>query len=117
MAKKAYEKPTVESIMAECAKEVRKGLGRKKLKEDAREFWTTTYEASIAKRLEDPAANWRIDRRRVLPVSKKLGKVAAALATGNVVEKWAVEAASAAVQSDPKCPSVGAGGYCDLDPI
>jgi hypothetical protein len=53
----------------------------------------------------------------VLPVSKKLGKVAAALATGNVVEKWAVEAASAAVQSDPKCPSVGAGGYCDLDPI
>jgi hypothetical protein len=113
MAKKVAEPPTVESILKECAKEVKKGLGRMRLGKDARAFWVETYTATIQQQL-DNGGDWTKDRVRVLPVSKKLGKVAAALTSGKVVPKWAAEAAAVAVKSDPKCPSVGEGGYCDF---
>ena len=117
MAKKPAEKPTVASVMKECLKEVKKGLGAKKLGSQARQFWQETYEETIGKQLEQPGADWNKDKIRVLPISKKLGKVAAALTTGKVVPKWAAEAASVAVKADPKCPTPpGAGGYCDFQP-
>jgi len=115
MAKKVAEQPTVESIMKECAKEVKKGLGRIRLGREARQFWVDTYTVTIGQQLE-AGSDWTRDRVRVLPVSKKLGKVAAALTSGKVVPKWAAEAASVAVKADPKCPSVGEGGYCDFPP-
>ena len=106
--------PSVESIMKECEKEVKKGLGKKRMGKDARAFWTDAYKSTIAKRLRE-GGNWQRDRVRVLPVSKKLGKVAAALATGDVIPRWAAEAASVAVKADPKCPTgPGEGGYCDF---
>jgi hypothetical protein len=113
MAKKKNP-PTVESIMAECEKEIRRGLGKKRVGKDARTFWDTKYRASITTQLSTPGSNWLRDRKRVLPVSRKLGKIAAVLAHGNVIPLWAAEAASVAVKSDPKCPGVGAGGYCDI---
>ena len=116
MAKKPPAKPTVESILKECAKEVKRGLGRKGLGKEARKFWTETYTETIGKALED-GGDWTRDRVRVLPVSRKLGKVAAALTTGKIVPKWAAEAAAVAVKADPKCPTdPGAGGYCDFQP-
>lgn len=113
--KKPAPVPTVESILAECEKQVKSGLGKKRLSKKAREFWTDQYTKSIYKQLASPTSNWASDRKHVLPVAKKLGKVAAALATGKIVLLWAAEAASVAVKSDPGCPiSVGAGGYCDI---
>jgi hypothetical protein len=112
--KKPAPAPTVASILAECQKQVKSGLGKKRMSLKAREFWTDEYTQSITKQLGAPGSDWLKDRKRVLPVAKKLGKVAAALATGQIVLLWAAEAASVAVQSDPGCPGVGAGGYCDI---
>lgn len=113
MAKpKTAPRATVKSIMKECRKEISKGLGQKRLSKEAYKFWFRTYRKAITKQLKR-GGNWPVDRRRVLPVSRKLGKVAAALATGNIVLRWAAEAAAVAVKSDPGCP-VGAGGYCDF---
>jgi hypothetical protein len=98
--------------MDECRKEMRKGLGKKRLSKKARDYWETNHEAAITKFL--PKANWLMDRKRTLPVARKLGAVAAALASGNIVLLWAAQAAHEAVKKDPGCPTVGAGGYCDF---
>lgn len=117
MAKKAKAKPvpTVDSILAECTKEVVKGLGRKRASKAAREYWTNESRASIHQKLKDGGI-WVKDKKRVLPIARKMGKVAAALATGNLVLLWAAEAAAEAVQNDPGCPigGPGQGGYCDF---
>jgi hypothetical protein len=109
---KPQQKPTVKSVMDECRKEMRRGLGKKRLSKAASDYWETNHEAAIAKFL--PTADWLKDRKKTLPVARKLGAVAAALATGNIVLLWAAEAAHAAVKKDPGCPLVGAGGYCDF---
>src|SRR5436190_592661 len=106
--------PTVDSVMAECEKKVKSGLGKKRMSAKARAFWEREYRRSIGNQLGKPGSNWLLDRVRVLPVAKKLGKVAAALSTGNIVLLWAAEAAATAVQSDPGCPGAGAGGYCEI---
>lgn len=113
--KKEKDPPTVDSILKECEKKVKSGLGKKRMSRDARDFWETEYRVSIATQLGTPGADWLKDRKRVLPVAKKLGKVAAALATGKIVLKWAAEAASVAVKRDPGCPGAGSGGYCDIN--
>jgi hypothetical protein len=110
--KKKAEPATVESIMKECEKEVRKGLGSKKLSAGALQYWTTVYAESIDKQLKK-GGNWESDKTRVLPVARKLGKVAAALTSKGMVLKWAAEAAAVAVMADPGCP-VGGGGYCEI---
>ena len=116
MAKKnkAPTPPTVESILKECTKEVRKGLGGKRASKKAKEYWIDNSRKSIAAQLAK-GGDWLVDRKRALPVAKKMGKVAAALATGKIVLLWAAEAAAEAVQADPGCPGgAGAGGYCDF---
>lgn len=118
MAKKAARKkkpvPTVESILAECIKEVKKGLGVKRPSADARRYWIDNTRASIAVQL-GKGGDWDADKKNVLPTAKKMGKAAAALATGKIVLLWAAEAAAEAVQKDPRCPGgPGGGGYCDF---
>lgn len=117
MAKKQKAKPvpTVDSILEECTKEVLKGLGRKRASKAARDYWTSESRASIQQKLK-AGGNWVKDKKRVLPVARKMGKVAAALATGNLVLLWAAEAAAEAVQNDPGCPlpGPGQGGYCNF---
>ena len=118
MSKTPPAKPTVESIMKECELEVKRGLGAKSLGKEARYFWVTTYTNSITERLQQKDADWTKDRIRILPVSRKLGKVAAALTSGKVVPLWAAEAAAVAIKADPKCPSgPRRGGYCDIVPL
>src|SRR4029453_183988 len=116
MAKKKKKKdpPTVDSILKECEKKVKSGLGKKRMTKAARDFWETEYRKSIATQLGTPGADWLKDRKRVLPVAKKLGKVAAALSSKKTVLLWAAEAASVAVKRDPGCPGAGSGGYCDI---
>jgi hypothetical protein len=113
MSKKRPAKPpTVESILKECEKTMKQGLGKKRLSKAARKFWTDAYTKSISDQLAG-GGDWYEDRERVLPVAKKLGKVAAALSTGQIVLTWAAEAAAVAVKSDPSC-AVGAGGWCEI---
>ncbi len=114
--KKDTDPPTVESVLEECRKKVKSGLGKSRMSRGAREFWEKKYRDSIGKQLGTPGADWLRDRKRVLPIAKKLGKVAAALSTGKIVLLWAAEAAAVAVKRDPRCPlPPGAGGYCDIN--
>jgi hypothetical protein len=118
MAKKTARKkkpaPTVESILKECIKEVKKGLGAKRASAKARKYWIDNSRLSIAAQLTR-GGDWNADKKNVLPTAKKMGKVAAALATGKIVLLWAAEAAAEAVQADPRCPGgPGGGGYCDF---
>ena len=112
--KKPQAPPTVESILKECIKEVKKGLGPKRPSAESRKFWIDNSRVSIATALAN-GGDWSQDRKNVLPTARKMGKVAAALATGKIVLLWAAEAAAEAVQADPRCPGgPGSGGYCDF---
>ena len=116
MAKKAAKKkpaPTVDSILKECIKEVKKGLGAKRASAKARKYWIDESRISIAKQLTE-GGDWNADKKNVLPTARKMGKVAAALATGKIVLLWAAEAAAVAVENDPRCLGAGSGGYCDF---
>jgi hypothetical protein len=113
MPKKPDKPPTVESIMDECRAAMRKGLGKKRLSKAASDYWETNHEAAIKKHLGG-GADWLKDRAKVVPIARKLGKVAAALTDKGMVLKWAAEAAHEAVKRDPGCPLVGGGGYCDF---
>lgn len=120
MAKKAKRKkkpiegpPTVDSIVKECEKEVRRGLGKKTLSKTARDYWDTNHRASIQANLQ-AGADWLTDREMTLKVSRKLGKIAAILTNSNRVQLWAAKAAHVAVKADPICPAPGSGGYCDF---
>ena len=113
-AKKAKpaKKPTVKSIQAECAVQIRKGLGKRmSVGKKAKNFWTNRSRPKIAAQLA-AGVDWNVAKKRVLPTSKKMGKVAAALAfPRKVVPLWAAEASAAAVKQDPHCPA-GGGGFC-----
>ena len=106
-------KPTVESVLAECTRAVKKGLGRKKAGYDAAQYWITRSTPKIRKQLKQ-GVNWELAKKRVLPTATKMGKVAAVLAGDrNVIPLWAAEAAAVAVKNDPKCPDGGGrGGFC-----
>ena len=110
---KTKKPPTVESILKECTKEVKKGLGVKRASAKARKYWLDNSRASITAAIAAGGV-WDTDKKNVLPTARKMGKVAAALSTGNIVLLWAAEAAAVAVQSDPRCPGVGQGAYCDF---
>ena len=113
MAKKKKNPPTVEDVMNECRQKVKQGLGGKKLTKAASDYWETNHYTAI-KKMIDGGANWDTDKKNVLPVAKKLGKVAKALTDKGKVLLWAAEAAHVAVKADPRCPPIGAGGYCDF---
>jgi len=118
MAKKAAGKkttppPTVEAILEECTKEVKKGLGVKRASKQAREYWLDEARKSVTAALANGGV-WDKDKKNVLPTARKMGKVAAVLANGNIVLLWAAEAAAAAVQDDPRCAGAGQGAYCDF---
>lgn len=104
---------TVESVLAECTKAVKSGLGKKTAGAEARKFWINRSRPNIKRQL-DAGVDWNLAKKRVLPTAKKMGKVAAVLAgERKVVPLWAAEAAAVAVKNDPKCPGgPGSGGFC-----
>ena len=107
------KKPTVESVLEECTRAVKTGLGQKKAGSAAANFWITRATPKIKFQL-DSGVNWNHAKKRVLPTAKKMGKVAAVLAGDRkVIPLWAAEAAAVAVKNDPKCPGgPGSGGFC-----
>ena len=107
------KKPTVDSVLEECTKAVKKGLGQKKAGSAAANFWIARSRPKIKSQL-DSGVNWNRAKKRALPTAKKMGKVAAVLAGDRkVIPLWAAEAAAAAVKNDPKCPGgPGSGGFC-----
>jgi hypothetical protein len=110
---KSKKPPTVDDILEECTKEVKKGLGKKRASKDAREYWLAESRASITAALAAGGV-WEKDKKNVLPTARKMGKVAAVLANGNIILLWAAEAAATAVQDDPRCGGGGHGAYCDF---
>ena len=104
---------TVESVLAECTKAIKSGLGTKTAGADARKFWLARFTPNIKTQL-GLGVDWNQAKKRVLPTAKKMGKVAAVLAgERKVIPLWAAEAAAVAVRNDPKCPGQpGSGGFC-----
>jgi hypothetical protein len=113
---KTTKKPkpaTANSVLNECQAAFEKGLGHKAhLTEAATAKWRKIYRVMIKRALAERPGQWDKDKKNVLRVAKKLGKVAAALSEGPIVLMWAMEAASIAVRADPGCP-VAQGRYCD----
>ena len=112
MAKRKKAPNTIESILAECTKAVEQGVGRKKVSAAARKYWTDEGRTSITTQF-GKGDTWDNDKKRVLKIAKKMGKVANVLTDGRIVMKWAAQASGKAIKNDPKCPA-GRGGYCDF---
>lgn len=113
MAKAAPAGNTVKSILKEMTKEVKKGVGKKRFSKDARSYLIRNAKRSINIQL-GKGDTWNKDKKNTLPVARKLGKIAAILANGQIILKWAAVAAAEAAQQDPRCPGVARGGYCDF---
>ena len=110
----SHANPTVDSILAECREAVAKGLGKKRLSRKASDYWETEHRSAIERELER-GGDWHRDRKKALPVARKLGKVAAALTDRTIVLFWAAKAAHMAVRADTQCSRNGMrGGYCDF---
>jgi hypothetical protein len=122
MAKKAKKQKLnekqelVRRILQECSAKILQGVGAKSVGQQARKYWTRRGTRNIRKQVNNNV-DWEKAKIRVLPIAKKMGKVAAAL-TGDkltVIPPWAAKAAFEAVKHDPKCPpnpGIGRGGFC-----
>lgn len=110
--KQSSEKPTVDSIIADCTVEVRRGLDGKTVLTEAREHWIRIYTKSIGEAL-GKGINWEgTTRARVLKTAYKLGTVSVALTGSGSIPLWVAEAAAVAVKKDPGCPVIGSGSFC-----
>jgi hypothetical protein len=107
----AASNPPVNAIIVECAIAVGKALGDKKVPTKTAKFWAKMYEKSITEALINKGV-WARDRRGVLVMAKKLGKVTRRLTGSNDSVTVAVaKKASAIISKDPACPG-GGGKYC-----
>lgn len=100
---------TVDSILAETAIALGRGIGSKDVVPAAVEFWRVTYEKSIGDALANKAV-WKDDRRAVLLMSIKLGRTARRLA-GDRITKANAKKATRIISKDPTC-GAGGGRYC-----
>jgi cell division septation protein DedD len=113
MAKKPPTNPPLDEVLIECAFHLGRGVGDATVTADAYALWTTHYRETFAEGLKHPKANWKRDKRTVLPLATKLGRVAAALAAPNPIDEDTAQAASDIVEQDPSCPTdPGQGKYC-----
>jgi len=123
MAKKAKKKAakktirpvadrTLEAILVECALEVGRGVaGTATISDAARKFWHSDFRRSIKKALRD-GERWSKGRRKVKPLSVKMGAHAASLAKSGVIGKAEAKAAADAIKKDPTCGPPGSGKFC-----
>jgi hypothetical protein len=104
-------KPTVDSILAECAIAIGRGIGSKPTAPAAVERWRVKYRKSIGDALVN-GANWPRDRKGVLLMSVKLGRTARQLARGKPqISVGIANKASKIIANDPTC-TAGSGRYC-----
>ena len=111
--KKAPHVNTAKSVLKELAIEVQKGAGKKRFNPKARAFLIRNAKRAVTIQL-GKGDTWDKDKKNTLPVARKLGKIAAILANGQIILEWAARAAAEAAQQDPRCPGVARGGYCDF---
>jgi hypothetical protein len=100
---------TVNSILAECAIAIGRGIGSKPIQPKAVAFWRVKYEKSIGDALNNGAV-WKKDRKGVLLMSIKLGRTARRLA-GAKIGVANAKKASKIIANDPTCQA-GSGRYC-----
>jgi hypothetical protein len=115
VAKRTSSVVTVDAILAECREAVQRGLGRKVLTKKAADYWEEGHRQAVARMfVNGQSPNWDSEKKHVLPLARRLGRVAAGLANKGLVLLWAAEAAHDAIRKDPRCPKTGRGGYCDF---
>lgn len=103
--------PSVDSILAECAIAIGRGIGSKPVSPAAVEFWRVKYRKSIGDALVN-GAKWSRDRKGVLLMSVKLGRTARRLASGKpTITMGIAKRASTIIANDPTC-TAGSGRYC-----
>jgi hypothetical protein len=102
---------TIDSILAETAVALGRGIGSKEILPAAVEFWRSTYRKSIGDALAN-GAKFKDDRRAVLLMSIKLGRTARRLA-GKKITKADAKKATKINSNDPTC-GAGGGRYCAL---
>jgi len=104
--------PSVDSILAECAIAIGRGLGSKPASPAAVERWRVKYRQSIGDALSK-GLKWSPSRRKaVLLMSIKLGRTARRLAAGKKqITVGAANKASKIISNDPICPP-GSGRFC-----
>jgi hypothetical protein len=94
---------------------VGRGVGAKKVRIEASQFWADLYATSYASAIIN-GADWETNRNGVLKMAVKLGKKAKALAGTRDVTKSVAKRASKAISDDPTCtaiaPVAGAGRFC-----
>jgi len=104
-------KPTVDSILAECAIAIGRGIGSKPATAAAVESWRVRYHESIASALLN-GAKWSRDRKGVLLMSVKLGRTARELAGAEpAITVGVANKAAKIIANDPTC-TAGSGRYC-----
>jgi hypothetical protein len=104
-------KPTVDSILAECAIAIGRGIGSKPATPAAVERWRVKYKKSIGDALVN-GAKWSRDRKGVLLMSVKLGRTARDLAgAAPAITVGTANKASKIIANDPTCMA-GSGRYC-----
>lgn len=123
MAKKAKQKAakktvrpvsdrTLEGILIECALEVGRGVGSTATISDAaRKYWHSEFRRTIKKALRQ-GERWSKGRRKVKPLSVKMGAHAASLANSGVIGKAEAKTAADAIKIDPTCGPPGSGKFC-----
>jgi hypothetical protein len=123
MAKKAKKKAakktvrpvaerTLEAILVECAFEVGRGIAATATVSDAaRKYWHSEFRRTIKKALRD-GERWSQGRRKVKPLSVKMGAHAASLATSGVIGKAEAKTAADLIKKDPTCGPPGSGKFC-----
>lgn len=106
-------KPTVDSILAECAIAIGRGIGSKPVAPEAVERWRVKYYKSIGDALFNHA-KWSKDRKGVLLMSIKLGRTAKQLASGKpFITLGIANKASKIIANDKTC-TAGSGRYCPV---
>jgi hypothetical protein len=104
-------KPTVDSILAECAVAIGRGTGSKPATPAAVECWRVKYNKSIGEALLN-GAKWSRDRKGVTLMSVKLGRTARQLASGKpTITVGIAKKASKIIANDTTC-TAGSGRYC-----
>jgi len=105
--------PPLDEILIECAFHLGKGVADAEIDPEAFAAWMDDYRKSFGAALRAPGSYWQRDKRKVLPLALKLGKVAVALAAKDAITVDVALKASEIIKQDPSCPrQLPRGRYC-----
>lgn len=94
---------------------VGRGVGAKKVRIEAAQFWADLYATSFANAIIN-GADWKTNRDGVLLMATKLGRKARELAGTREITKSVAKRASKAISKDPTCTATvtvaGGGRFC-----